>query len=122
MMTRQQRIEYEILDCTLNRARSGDGYPTTVSEFTKQLRGLFPDIEGGEFMQTCKRLHADHRLDLCQRHGSISRPYQGVADDVWFFAGGIYLARAALSWEYFDELVRLIDLPHGFHGRIPSRK
>jgi len=33
MMTRTQRIEYEILDCALNRANTNEGYSSSVNMF-----------------------------------------------------------------------------------------
>jgi hypothetical protein len=107
MMSREQRIEYEILDCTF-RDDLGPGYLTDTKTFTQLLRGLFPDIRPEEFTDACKRLQKGDRLDVRYR----------VGEDVQMvFAGKFYLARARLSHDYFEELRRLIELPT-FRGRI----
>ena len=48
MMTRAQRIDYELLDCAIHGFRDSRGYATaattTVPAFLKRLRVLFPAL------------------------------------------------------------------------------
>ena len=62
MMNRQQRLDYEILHCTLNEAPSGEGYTTTLAVFIKRLGRLFPDVEAFEFTDACARLYVNGAL------------------------------------------------------------
>jgi len=101
MMNREQRIEYEILDCAFNADRVS-GHVTDTETFTEQLRGLFPDIRPEEFIAACKRLVEANRLDV---------QYRGYGDERTVFAGRFYLACAPLSHSYFEELRRLIEVP-----------
>jgi hypothetical protein len=64
MMTREQRIDYEILDFTLNATTGAHGYATTVPKFLNRLRELFPDVAAREFTDACKRLFKQDALHL----------------------------------------------------------
>ena len=55
-MSRLQRIEFEILDCAINRANNSDGYTTTVNMFLTRLEQLFPDMSKQELKEACKGL------------------------------------------------------------------
>ncbi len=54
MMTWEQRIEFEILDCALNKAPPAVGYVTTVPVFVGRLRELLPGLLVDELRQACK--------------------------------------------------------------------
>ena len=101
MMTREQRIEYEILDCAFN-ADSVSAYITDTQTFTQLLSGLFPDIRPEEFIAACKRLVEANRLDI---------QYRGYGDELTVFEGRFHLVGTALSHSYFEELRRLIEVP-----------
>ncbi|MGO9262181.1 MAG: hypothetical protein ACLQU1_38645 [Bryobacteraceae bacterium] len=113
MMSRKQRIDYEILDYAL-KADPASGYLTDTQKFTQLLRGLFPDIRPEEFVGACKRLHNENRLELRFRQGQQEGPayqlYWDVGDEQMFL-GEFYLAHAVRSCDYFKELRRLIELP-----------
>src|SRR5579859_6665759 len=64
MMTREQRIEYEILDCVLHRSTHSLGYSSTTTIFTERLRKYFPDIDIREFPEACRRLVLRNALDV----------------------------------------------------------
>jgi hypothetical protein len=107
MMSREERIEYEILDCAL-RADVGPGYLTDAKTFTQLLRKLFPDIQPQEFTDTCKKLIKEGRVDV---------RYQDGEDEQMVFAGRFYLACAPRSHEYLEELRQLIELPTSPGGK-----
>lgn len=114
MMSRQQRIEYEILDLVL-KADPATGYLTNTQNFTRLLRWLFPDIQSEEFIEACKRLHCESRVALrfrkAQPEGSADQRYCGANDEPVFLAGKFYLARTSGSSEYFHHLRGLVELP-----------
>jgi hypothetical protein len=88
MMTRAERIEYEILDCALNRARGPAGWPTSLEQFLTQLRDLFPDAESQELIETCKGLAMQQALILRKQEPGrrpIYHDYRGYLDDESFF-------------------------------------
>ena len=101
MMNRDQRIEYEILECAIS-AGPPSGYLTDTRSFTELLSRLFPDIREEEFITCCKRLVVANSLDV---------RYLGCRDERTVFAGTFYLARTALSHRYFQELRRLVEVP-----------
>jgi hypothetical protein len=101
MMSRQQRIEYEILDFAL---KSGlvSGHPTSTRAFTQSLRWLFPNVQAEEFIEACQRLIGENRLDV---------QYLAGDDAQNVFEGRVFLKPAALSHDYFQELQGLIEMP-----------
>jgi hypothetical protein len=101
MMSREQRIHYEILDRVF-KVDGINGYGTDTRTFTESLLPLFSDISPEEFTAACRRLVADKRLDI---------RYQGLGDAQSVFGGQFFLFRAPLSRAYFDDLRRLIDVP-----------
>src|SRR5580700_7500293 len=82
MMSRSQRIRYEILDCALNRTSDPAGYSTTVNMFLTRLGQLFPDIEKEEFRKACKDLTLQKAIEIFFRGASGYRNYQGADDEV----------------------------------------
>jgi hypothetical protein len=115
MMQRRQRIDFEILDCALNRATHREGYITAVRGFMQQLRQLFPDIETREFMDACKALAAEGALDISLVVAGGARTYDGKDDDAFFYDAKalLLLRRGPGSNSYFRRLSALIDVPSG---------
>jgi hypothetical protein len=74
MMTRSQRIEYEILDCAINGGGGGRGYTTTVATFMERLQDLFPNIDPQEFTDASIRLVNRKALQLNGFDRSIDGP------------------------------------------------
>jgi len=116
MMSRRQRIEFEILDCALNRVPEGhhsEGYSTAVIVFLKRLRLLFPDVETREFKEACKGLALQNAIQISFPSTGGYRTYRGgVNDDVEFFdAKVVRLKSASGSHGYFRELGALIEVP-----------
>jgi hypothetical protein len=101
MMSREQRVHYEILDRVF-KADGVNGYATDTRAFTESLLPLFSDISHEEFTAACRQLIVGKRLDI---------QYHGLGDEQNVFAGIFFLSRAPLSRAYFDELRRLIDVP-----------
>lgn len=101
MMSREQRIDYEILD-NVFKAHPVCGYATDSRTFTDSLLALFSDIQPEEFIAACRRLIGKKRLDI---------RYEGNTCEAAVFAGNFFLARRTQSRVYFDELRRLIDGP-----------
>ena len=64
MMSRLQRIEFEILDCAINRANTNDGYSTTVNMFLTRLEQLFPDVSKQELKEACKGLVRQKAIEI----------------------------------------------------------
>lgn len=115
MMDREQRIEYEILDCALRRASHAEGHLTMGTVFTERLRQLFPDIQPQEFTAACKRLADLNVLFLYKRDSrGGTRDYQAGAAAVAFFDGEFWLSPSAMSQTYFKRLSSWIDPPPGF--------
>jgi hypothetical protein len=88
MMTRPQRIEYEILDCAINGARGADdGYATTLAAFLQRLQELFPGIEAHEFTDACMRLVEQNALRLSKLDKTLgrSRDHQRARDNIASF-------------------------------------
>ena len=127
-MSREQRIEYEILDCILNH-RGAEGVSTTVPGFMMRLVELFPGIQVGEFASACRHLLALDALDLCtfDTADGSRRDYRDARDDAEFFYAGpktkLHLRASAASQTQFTRLAALIELPAAFkrwmgqHGR-----
>lgn len=119
MMTREQRIDYEILDFALNASRDANGYVTTVPAFLNRLRELFSDIASRELTDACKRLVTQNALHL-QRYDKSSSTlldYQDERDDVTFFdsgSEGICFKTKTQSQRCFRQLSALIEAPVGF--------
>ena len=117
MMTRPQRIEYEILDCAINGARGADGYTTTLAEFLMRLRALFPGIEAPEFTDACRRLVEQNALSLRK----LGTEYRDGPNDVTCFLNEprvvFHLHSSANSQPYFKELSAFIDMPGKFKRR-----
>ena len=101
MMNRDQRIEYQILECTIN-ADLASGYLTDTRAFTQLLSRLFPDIREEEFIACCKRLVVANSLDV---------RFSGYRNERTAFASTFYLAHTALNHRYFQELRRLVEVP-----------
>ena len=123
MMSREQRIDYEILDCAINGFRDSKGHATaattTVPAFLKRLRVLFPDCVAQEFTDACKRLSKQDLLHLQKFNNELGgfRDYQDQRDDVTFFdanSSGFCLRASVHSHKYFEQLLTLIDAPSGF--------
>lgn len=112
-MNRQQRIDYEVLDCAINGAWGGHDYATTISDFLKRIRVLFPDAVGSEFTDTCKRLSQEGLVSLRQFDREGFHDYRDSHDDAAFFdtSDGFYLCIIAGSRKYFQQLSALIDVP-----------
>ena len=114
MMTRPQRIEYEILDCAISGARGAEGYTTTLAEFLMRLRALFPGIEAPEFTDACRRLVEQNALSFRK----LGKDYRGGPNDVTCFITEpgvvIHLQSSAQSQPYFKELSAFIDMPGEF--------
>jgi hypothetical protein len=127
MMTRKQRIDYEILDCVLNRSRGSHGYSTTVPAFLMRLRLLFPDSVAREFTDACKRLSEQAVLHLQKYDRNIEgfHDYQDARDDVTFLdanSDGFILRASVETEKYFRQLLVLIVAPVGFKRQIgPDR-
>jgi len=123
MMTRPQRIEYEILDCAINGSRGADGYITTLAEFLTRLQELFPGIEVREFTDACRRLVNQNVLRL----RTLEQEYRGGLDDVAFFIAnpkvGLHFHPSAQAQRYFRQLSTFIDMPAEFKRRRgPARR
>jgi hypothetical protein len=123
MMSRQQRIDYEILDCAVNGFRDSKGYATaattTVPAFRKRLLVLFPDSVDQEFTDACKRLSKQGLLHLQKFDNELGGfcDYHDERDDVAFFGANsnVFCLRASVqSQKYFKQLSTLIDAPSGF--------
>jgi len=123
MMTREQRIDYEILSRALSDSRGSYGYATTVPAFLKRLQELFPDMVVWEFTETCKRLTKQNILHLRQFDRELGRvrDYQGESDDAAFLgadSSGLYLcAQTEQGQKCFRQLAALIQVPAGFDRR-----
>jgi hypothetical protein len=76
MMTRAERIEYEILDCCLNKTPDPEGWRTTRDVFLTQLLQLFPDAEPHEFAEACKRLALAGALTLRMKEPGTEKFYR----------------------------------------------
>ena len=117
MMTRPQRIEYEILDCAINGARGADGYTTTLAGFLMRLRALFPGIEASEFTDACRRLVEHNAVSLRK----LGTEYPGGPNDVTSFLNeprvAFHLHSSAKSRPHFQGLSALIDMPGKFKRR-----
>jgi hypothetical protein len=115
MMTRDQRIEFEILDCTLNRDISRGGWETSLEVFLLQVRELFPDVEPQELIAAFKRMALENALTLFKVElGPTYRDHRGEDDDEVFFRdreNKLRLQGASLSRPYFAQLAALIELP-----------
>jgi hypothetical protein len=113
MMTRNQRIEFEILDCTLKKAARMGGWPTTLEVFLLRVRELFPDVIPQELIAGFKRLAIEGALTLCKNEpGPIHRDYRGGDDDDIFFRdhwSELRLQKTGLSRVYFAQLTELIE-------------
>ncbi len=125
MMSREQRMEYEILYCALNRATHSEGYASTVAAFTKRLREYFPDIQAHEFVAACKHLVQQGALNLqmFKSPGPLEglRDYRGDVDDALFFDDiqrEFYLRRTVLGQAYCDKLSAHIEAPPGFRSGV----
>jgi hypothetical protein len=123
MMTRVQRIEYEILDCALNRPNFSGGHYTTVTLFMGRLQDIFPDIETREFSVACARLAGKEAIGLAFPDVGGYRDYRSADDDAELFdAETLRLAATPSSKAHFRQLSALIDAPVGFKrdsGRRP---
>ena len=112
MMSRAERIEYEILDCALNRAVRSQSFATNASGFMKRLRELFRDIEPHEFRRAYLGLT---RLSAINVDFSVIggyRNYQGADDNQALFdAKALWLKPADHSRAYFRQLSALIEAP-----------
>jgi hypothetical protein len=119
-MSRDQRIEYEILDCCLNRTPDPEGWPTSLEAFLTQLLHLFPDARPHEFAAACKRLALAGALTLRMKERGtwkIYRDYRGELDDEFFFherRREIRFREAPMSRVRFNRLAALIEPPAGF--------
>ena len=115
MMTRDQHIEFEILDCALKRTARIGGWPTTLEVFLLRVRELFPDVVPEELIAGFKRLAIEGALTLCKNEpGPIHRDYRDGNDDEIFFRdrwSELRLQQTGLSRVYFVRLTALIDLP-----------
>lgn len=111
MMTRLQRIEFEILDCALNRPNNSDGYTTTVNMFVTRLQHLFPNVDKQEFREACKGLVRQKAIEV-----NLPRiSYRGADDDAEFLAAKMMLLKpASLSEVHFRRLSALIVPPASF--------
>jgi|HubBroStandDraft_4_1064222.scaffolds.fasta_scaffold908260_1 hypothetical protein len=119
MMSREQRIEYEILDCALNQANHSGGHHTAVILFMARLQQLFPGIEAREFRGACKELVRQDAVELAFPSVIGYRHYRGASDDTDFSdAKTLRLATTPSSRAYFHRLSALIEAPAGF--RRPS--
>src|SRR5260370_31557699 len=111
MMSRAERIEYEILECALTRAAPSQvrlglvgrrDFATNPSRFMERLRELFPDIEPHEFSRACMVLT---RLSAINVDFSVIggyRNYQGAGDDQALFdAKTLWLKPGDHSRSYF---------------------
>lgn len=130
MMSREERIEYEILDCVLNRAIDSRGWPTSVRLFVSELRQLFPDAKSQEVVEASKRLAMTGALVLSKKEplsGSAQRPrgglnallhnYEGEHEDGAFFyedRGELWFQRAPMTRAHFQKLRALVEPPSGF--------
>jgi len=127
MMTRPQRIEYEILECTLNRATHSEGYPSSVAAFTRRLQQYFSDISAQEFTEACKRLFQQGALAVGRLKNPVEldgrRDYRGDGDEDFFADArqGFYLRRTSLSRVYLGELADHIEAPLGFKPKNLNR-
>jgi hypothetical protein len=125
MMNRQQRIDYEILDCAINGAWGNNDYATTVPAFLKRLLALFPDCVAPEFTDACKRLSKEGVVSLRQLDRSGLHAYRDLHDDASFFgtkADGFCLTAIAGSEKFFHQLSTLIDVPAAARQKIGSGK
>ncbi len=115
MMSREQRIEYEILDCALNQASHSDGHHTAVILFMARLQQLFPDIETREFRGACKGLVRQAAVELAFPSVIGYRHYRSAADDADFSdAKTLRFATTPSTRAYFHQLSALIEAPAGF--------
>ena len=115
MMTRDQRIEFEILDCTLNRAIATGGWPTSLEVFLLKVCDLFPDVELGELIIALKRLSVEGALTLWKKEpGPTYCDYRDDHDDEIFFHDRrceLHFQEASFSRVHFARLTALIELP-----------
>jgi len=123
MMTRPQRIEYEILGCAMNGSRGAEGYTTTLAEFLSRLQELFPGVEPLEFKDACRPLVDQNALRLRK----LEKEYCRGFDDVAFFIddpnAGLHFHASAQTPLYFRWLSAFIDMPAGFKRRLgPARR
>jgi len=119
MMTRAQRIEYEILDCAVHGSTGVEGYTVTLAQFLMRLRELFPDIEAHEFTEACRRL-VDRDALLVRK---LKEGYGGGLDEATFFTdpkAALHFHSGPQSELYFRQLSAFIDMPAAFKHRQES--
>lgn len=124
MMTRAQRIDYEILDCVLNDAVHSLGYISTLAEFMARLAQYFPDILPVEFMASCKRLTRADALEFRLLRGLDDVEEVHAIDFETALAKNpecqFHLRRASNSRKSFSELMNYIEAPPGF--KLPGTR
>ena len=126
MMTRAERIEYEILDYTLTRSSSPQGWQTNLEQFLAQLRDLFPDAEQLELIAAFKRLTIQGALTLRKIEpdgSSIYHDYRGSFDDEAFFGetrSELWFHEAPRSRYRFTNLMAMVTPPHGV--KLPGKR
>lgn len=118
MMERAERLDYEILDCALNRAIDSRGYPTTVTQLLKRLRELFPDLQPAEFIAACRRLRRQDALHLHLATVGVWRDYRESVDDEALLSQEFWLRAGIHGPQYFRQLSALIEVPPGFLKRF----
>lgn len=123
MMSRAQRIEYEILDCAINQAAHSAGFTTSVVLFLRRLEKLFPDIKAWDLMQACRELTRLEAIEVSFPSIGGYRHYRGPSDDAALCdAETLRFNPASQGQGYFRQLSELIDAPTGFKrhsGRRP---
>jgi hypothetical protein len=123
MMSRVQRIEYEILDCALNRATHNEGYSTTANMFLARLKELFPTIATREIQQACETLTRQSAIAISFPNIGGYRHYQGADDAAALVdAKTLRFSAASLSQSYFHQLSALIEAPAGFKPTFRLRR
>jgi hypothetical protein len=121
MMTRTERIEYEILDCALNRTRRE--WRTSIESFLLKIRELFPDAQREEVIRACKDLPIKGALTLRKvvfpgSHSklAVESAYHDChdqhKDDIFLAAySELRFQPAALRRLHFQRLLWLVELP-----------
>jgi hypothetical protein len=125
MMTRDQRIDYEILVCILNAA-GADGLVTTAPRFMVRLRELFPDIQAAEFTDACKRLFAMRALQLhkLDKGRAVIDDDKDASDVEFIFTNPevkLNLKTSEFSQRHFRRLSALIEPPAGCRPNTRSQ-
>ena len=122
MMSRAERIEYEILDSALNQAAHSAGFTTSVVLFVRRLEKLFPDVTPHDLMHALRELTRLNAIDVSFPAIGGYRRYCGPSDDAALSdAETLRFNPASECQRCFRQLSELIVAPAGFKPDLRRR-